>query len=204
MELIGQSSSSANLNKSYFTNRQDRYMHFKAQPLFAQYCFDFLQTVAKFSFCLFPKSASIDMSPYSSIQNDYILFWPDSNTHPHRINDKARQAIMAFQSSRQVVSQIQLKSNEYSFRPEHQILVFPIIQAGQFGVREEETALELLFHSVNTAVKQGSRKRPSLVLTSGYFNLYKPYQKLILGSRNLDCRIVAASPKVGYHIPNNC
>jgi len=193
--------SSANLNKSYFTNRQDRYIHFKTQPLLAQYCFDFLQTIAKFSFCLFPKSTSLSMSPHSIIRDGYILFWPDPNTHPHCINDKAQYAITTFQLSRLVASQIQLKNNEDSSRSEHRILVFPIIQAGQFGVREEEMILELLIRSVNRAVKLVSRRRPLLVLTSGYFSLYKPYEKLILGSRNLDCKIVTASPKVGHHIP---
>lgn len=187
--------SGANLNKSYFTNRQDRYLHFSAQPLLAQYCFDFLQTVAKFSFRLLPVSADHAISPFSIAKDSYLLSWPDSNTHPHDINEKARQALVAFQSSRQVASQIQLGTNDDSFKSEQGILVFPVIQAGQFGIREEESILRLLFRSVNAAVKHGSRKRPLVDLTSGYFSLYQPYQKLILGSRNLDCRIVAASPK---------
>lgn len=56
--------------------------------------------------------------------------------------------------------------------------------------------LQTLFRRVNAVAKQGSRKRPFFELTSGYFSLYQPYQKIILGSRSVDCRIVAASPKV--------
>ena len=40
------------------------------------------------------------------------------------------------------------------------------------------------------------KRRPLLDLTSGYFSLYTPYQNLILNATNLDCRIVASSPKV--------
>ncbi|KXN81217.1 CDP-diacylglycerol--glycerol-3-phosphate 3-phosphatidyltransferase, mitochondrial [Leucoagaricus sp. SymC.cos] len=168
--------SGANLNQSYFTDRQDRYLHFSDQPLLAQYCFDFLRTVAKFSFRLLPISTPNATTPHSILKDDYILSWPDNETHPHHIHAKAKDALLKFQSSRRV-------------------LLFPIIQAGQFDIREEELTLQSLFRSVNVTIKKGSRKRPLFDLTSGYFSLYQPYQKLILGNRNLDVRIVAASPK---------
>lgn len=146
------------------------------------------------------------MTPHSCTRDGYILQWPDPDTHPHHLGVKAKNALVEFQSSRHAASLIQLQANEESFKSDQQILIFPIIQAGQFGIREEETTLQSLFRHVSASVKQGPRKRPLFDLTSGYFSLYHPYQKLILGARNVDCRIVAASPKVNldiYYTPRN-
>lgn len=136
------------------------------------------------------------MTPHSYVRDDYILQWLDPDTHPHCINEKAKDALIKFQTSRQVASQIRLDANGDSFKSDQRVMIFPIIQAGQFAIREEEITLQLLFRHVNAAARQGSRKRPLFDLTSGYFSLYQLYQRLILGSRNVDCRIVAASPKV--------
>ena len=78
--------------------------------------------------------------------------------------------------------------------PAGKTLVIPVIQAGQFNIREEESVFQLLFRHLGKLTTQ----RPILDLTSGYFSLYKPYQDLILQVPNLDCRIVAASPKVMF------
>ena len=72
------------------------------------------------------------------------------------------------------------------------VKLLPIIQAGQFNVREEEATMELLFEYI-----RGAQTRPRMNLTSGYFNLYKPYQKYLLDTNNMDCTVIAASPKVG-------
>ncbi len=136
------------------------------------------------------------MTPHSCVRDGYVLQWPDPDTHPHHLNEKAKNALVEFQSSRHAASQIQLQTNEESFKSDQQVLFFPILQAGQFDIREEETTLQSLFRHVGASAKQASRKRPLFNLTSGYFSLYWPYQKLILGTRNVDCHIVAASPKV--------
>jgi CDP-diacylglycerol--glycerol-3-phosphate 3-phosphatidyltransferase len=73
------------------------------------------------------------------------------------------------------------------------VTLFPLIQAGQFNIRDEETTLKMLFEHLDA---QSKGARPLLDLTSGYFGLYKEYRNLILRSSNVDCRIVAASPKV--------
>lgn len=96
-----------------------------------------------------------------------------------------REALQAFQTS---FVQPQPESSD------EEVLVFPLIQGGQFGIREEENALGLLFKHVQSSTSATS-SRPLLDLTSGYFSLYQPYQKMILSSPNLDCRIVAASPQ---------
>jgi CDP-diacylglycerol--glycerol-3-phosphate 3-phosphatidyltransferase len=172
---------SANLNKSYFTNRQDRYIHFKDQPVLADYCFSFLKTVATFSYQLLPPT-----SPAS----DYRLSWPDAHTSPYDIQESARKALSTLQSSIPSV----LESAKVN---KDDVLVFPIIQAGQFNIREEEQCLSLLFNHLSAQQNMPPLK-PLIDLTSGYFALYKQFQDHILQS-TFDCRIVVASPKVLYY-----
>ncbi|KAG6877516.1 hypothetical protein C0993_006466 [Termitomyces sp. T159_Od127] len=184
--------SGANLNKSYFTNRQDRYIHFANQPKLAQYCFDFLQTVSGFSYQLSTKPGA---GPHSYQQENYFLEWSDPQTHPHEIHLKAQEAITAFQSAKRTTHGIQLSAEEGSVSTSDHVLLFPVIQAGQFNIREEESALSLLFRTLNAPEGQLAGKHLPLVdLTSGYFGLYEKYQTLVL-ENNVATRIVAASPK---------
>ena len=70
--------------------------------------------------------------------------------------------------------------------------------SGQFGLREEEPALAMLFSHLSQEHdgKVGDDYGGKLMdLTSGYFGLYKDYRDLVLRA-NLRCRIIAASPKV--------
>lgn len=150
-----------------------------------------MDTVTKFSYQLLPNPASdfSRSSPHSYSREDYTLSWPDSDTHPHHINKKAEKAF----------SQLQ-KLYRQPFRDNNTMpaagntFIIPIIQAGQFNIREEESIFQLLFRHLGELTTQ----RPMMNLTSGYFSLYKPYQNLILQAPNLDCRIVAASPKVNF------
>jgi CDP-diacylglycerol---glycerol-3-phosphate 3-phosphatidyltransferase len=217
------------LNKSYFTNRQDRYIHFSAQPALAQYCFEFLKTFSTLSYSLLPftassSSQSTTTSSYSYHHEDYTLHWPDPHTHPHHIHRKAEIAISAFQAAHRkktvpstpassdeshLSQDLDLTTPTQSKTNDKKVLLFPVIQAGQFNIREEESALALLFrglinhNSADPSVKSTAEtpkpqphSRPLVDLTSGYFGLYKPYQDLILASPGVDCRVVAASPKV--------
>ncbi|KAG9318744.1 hypothetical protein JVU11DRAFT_843 [Chiua virens] len=82
--------SGANLNKSYFTNRQDRYLHFTAQPTLADYCFSFLQIISSFSYNIVSEPG-ID-SP--------IIQWPDPSVQPWKIHSKVHDALSQFQAAR--------------------------------------------------------------------------------------------------------
>ena len=191
---------SANLNTSYFSDRQDRYLQFTAQPRFADYCFAFLQASSTFSYTLQP-------SPKSS--KDYVTIWPDADTHPHAIENKAQRALLSLQKVHRHASTASLvTSAEKSWSDgsggEHDVLVFPVIQAGQFDIREEERCLSLLFRELSaqqrfTMPRTPSYDGPLVDLTSGYFALYKPYQTAIINS-GLACRILAASPKVSVSV----
>ncbi|KAJ6620069.1 hypothetical protein B0H10DRAFT_2175788 [Mycena sp. CBHHK59/15] len=180
--------SGANLNKSYFTDRQDRYIHFTNQQNLSQYCFDFIEAVSTVSFELQPPVSSAPIGPYSFRDGGYEISWPTPELHPHEIHNKAELALSTLQATYH-------KSAPEPFDPT-KVLMFPLIQAGQFNIRDEEHTLKLLFDHVNaiseTPTAQG---RPLFDLTSGYFGLYEEYQILILRSSNVDCRIVAASPK---------
>ncbi|GBE81880.1 hypothetical protein BKA93DRAFT_743850 [Sparassis latifolia] len=192
--------SGANLNTSYFSNRQDRYLRFTAQPQLAGYCFDFLQHASGFSYSLLP-------SPLS--KEEYTLQWPDEHTHPHYIETKAQRSLRSFQNSHlaespqllddQLASTSSLEKIDVEKLNVNQpdVLVFPVIQAGLFDIREEEDSLALLFDELGTHTPTSTSPSyggPLMDLTSGYFGLYKPYQDLVLRS-GVACRILAASPK---------
>ncbi|KAI0665236.1 hypothetical protein C8Q70DRAFT_904383 [Cubamyces menziesii] len=186
--------SGANLNTSYFSNRQDRYLQFTEQPGLAQYCFAFLQAASTFSYSLLPSSTSSE---------DYALSWPDTSTHPHRIEAKAQQALTTFQKVQRLAHPAPFASSMGVERMQekngHDVFIFPVIQAGQFDIREEERCLDMLFCELDAqrwphAPAPSTYDGPLVDLTSGYFALYEPYQRAMIGS-NLTCRILAASPK---------
>jgi CDP-diacylglycerol--glycerol-3-phosphate 3-phosphatidyltransferase len=134
--------------------------------------------------------------PTSLSAKGYCLEWPDSNTHPHHIESKAEKALAELQASYMLQSTIS-QPNPPDQAPSD-VFVFPIIQAGQFNIREEERCLSMLFDHLATHGTSESFQ-PSMDLTSGYFGLYQPYQDLILRS-SINCRIIAASPMVSPSI----
>ncbi|KIJ44309.1 hypothetical protein M422DRAFT_30456 [Sphaerobolus stellatus SS14] len=164
--------SGANLNKSYFTNRQDRYLHFTASGALASYCFDFLQLFSKVSYRLgIPEDSS----------RPYALHWPNNRVQQSNLGTPAAASITQFQASRQ----------RPSITAEYDTLLIPMIQAGYMNVREEEICMASLFSFISNL--EGASK--SIVdLTSGYFALHKPYQDYLISSPAIS-RIIAAGPR---------
>lgn len=154
-----------------------------------------MEIVTPFSYKLTPTVPSsplyIQLGPHSYSNEDYTLHWPDPNTHPHYFHSAAEKAFSQFQNLHHARAKQAISNNPVTFG--RTPLLIPIIQAGQFNVREEESTIQLLFR---TLIKGSRNGRPLLDLTSGYFSLYTPYQDLVLNTPNVDCRIVAASPKV--------
>ena len=179
----------ANLNTSYFTNRQDRYVQLTGQRELADYCFSFLERAATFSFALLPSTSDGDR---------YILHWPHKDLHPHHFEKMAETTLKTFQETQRnnaLEKSAPLISSE-SQDSGADVLVMPIIQAGQFNIREEEQCLDMLFkHLAESSTPLSRYERPLVDLTSGYFGLYKPYQDLIIDAP-VASRILAASPKV--------
>jgi CDP-diacylglycerol--glycerol-3-phosphate 3-phosphatidyltransferase len=157
------------LNKSYFTNRQDRYVHFKSQKL-ADYCASFIETASGFSYRL----AAPSTSP------SYELVWPGS-THPHQFHANANDRLKALQDQYR---------HQTPNVTDGEVLMFPIMQLGQFDVREESSFFAMLFDQLSKASGQ-----PVVDLTSGYFGLAPEYRKLVVDSK-VDVKLLCASPKV--------
>jgi CDP-diacylglycerol--glycerol-3-phosphate 3-phosphatidyltransferase len=177
------------LNKSYFTDRQDRYLLFSSAPDLSNYCFDFLKTVSSFSYKLLPSSTSDNVSASP------VLHWPHESIHPHHIEPQARLALSGLQRHYNVNS----ANIHEQLQREDSVVIFPVIQAGQFNIREEEECLRQLFGHFGAGNSRDATFdfRPLLDLTSGYFGLFKSYKDLILRSR-IPTRIICASPKVGF------
>ena len=172
----------ANLNASYFSNRQDRYLHFASESSLADYCFEFLKTVSTFSYKILA-SDSQSTAPSTPI-------WTHSSVHPHNFEAKAETAFKTFQAAHTNPRRLSPSSSE------DETLILPVIQGGQFNIREEERGMSTLFKHLSQVLATSSDPKPVVNLTSGYFGLYEPYQDLILKS-GISTKILCASPLVG-------
>ncbi|CAE6439224.1 unnamed protein product [Rhizoctonia solani] len=165
--------SGANLNSSYFTNRQDRYIRFTRSPHLADYLAHLMRVFAGYS-------SDLRVAPESSL--GYILDWPRRDSTEFTFGALAKKELEIFQAGARKESPIDNVNN--------QVIVLPMVQSGVLGIREEELCLQSLFDLLDSGKLPGT----TLVdITSGYFALYGPYQDRTLASKAA-YRIVAASP----------
>lgn len=165
------------MNSSYFTDRQDRYLHFDKQPTLTNYMIDFTKTMSSFTHRLHPVEG-VSTGPES-----YRTSWSNQQVGPTSFEATAQSTLQALQE------RWRLKHHEAG---EGDTTLFPIIQSGVLGMREEERIIGTLFDTLFS-----SQTHSTVDLTSGYFGLYAPYKQAILASpNNVKWRIVAAAPKV--------
>ena len=129
-----------------------------------------------------------------------MLHWPHVSTHPHHIESQARVALSSLQRHYNVKSD----NIHDQLQREDSVVIFPVIQAGQFNIREEEECLRQLFHYFGPADSRDPALDfyPLLNLTSGYFGLLESYKNQILHS-HIPTRILCASPKVRFPVPSD-
>jgi CDP-diacylglycerol--glycerol-3-phosphate 3-phosphatidyltransferase len=162
---------SANLNTSYFTNRQDRYIHLRGQCSLANYCSDFLQIASR---------ASHTLQPPTHPSEEYQLCPPTTSLE---------DSFELYEELSSNLSSLQASYRSKGAATKSEVELLPIVQSGPLFIAEEETALATLFESLYND--------PNAVfdLTSGYFGLYEDYQQYVLKSK-AKWRILAANPKV--------
>ncbi len=157
-------------------DRQDRYTWFKNCPQLTDYFAELVHTVASHSFTLNPqgfteKPAAVAVDPLSS-----------------------RTAAQQFRTSlsQSVTELIQALASKCNHEEElndagNDTLVFPLLQMGYYGIRQDEEYIEQLFRDLSDGERQ--------CLASGYFNLPPKYVEAILQGRG-HTDILAASPQV--------
>lgn len=167
------------MNSSYFTDRQDRYLHFNKQPTLTNYMVDFTKTISAFTHRLHPVEG-VPTGPES-----YRTSWSNQQVGPTSFEATAQSTLQALQE--------RWRSKHHEGR-EGDTVLFPIVQSGVLGIREEERIIGTLFDTLSSSTTQAT-----VDLTSGYFGLYAPYKQAVLASSNdVKWHIVAASPKVGW------
>nr|XP_018267092.1 CDP-diacylglycerol-glycerol-3-phosphate 3-phosphatidyltransferase [Kwoniella dejecticola CBS 10117]OBR89250.1 CDP-diacylglycerol-glycerol-3-phosphate 3-phosphatidyltransferase [Kwoniella dejecticola CBS 10117] len=194
--------SGANLASSYFTNRQDRYIHFKQNPSLLSYLTSLTRLFTQYSYLLH-HSPPAHISP-TAPPSTASLIWPSASIHPRRFSTHALATLTAFQNSWKA------SNANRSRRVDIDTWFWPVIQSGVLGIKEEEKTLVKVWNAVRRSFEheqsENSKDRSQVSekkqiqngvkvdLTSGYFGLYKEYKKQVLDSpANVD--VIAASPK---------
>lgn len=141
-----------------------------------------MRAASTFSYRLSPPSTS----------GAYDLHWSNPQ-HPHRFHKSAQEALNALQS---------IYRSRMTINEEDDVLIYPVIQAGQFELREEVETVTTLFQNLSVSTWASwmyNTPGPVVDLTSGYFGLSDTYRRLVIES-DVDCRIIAASPQVRFLI----
>ena len=186
--------SGANLSTEYFQHRQDRYILFKNCKDLCDYFHSIVTTVSSFSFLLQPNGdeALPSSCPHHPFTGNHKLF-------AKHVCDSLTKVIKSSGNNMSLSNSTASLSNaNFSKTPPHgfentffhstdnyDTLVYPSIQFGFVGVRQDEYLTDKLLETFT----QGSY----VCFTSGYFNITEAYSSKILKSF-ADFDIVTASP----------
>lgn len=168
--------SSANLSCDYFVNRQDRYVLFKDSKELADFFADTVHTTLAHSYTLNAEGSTNIPSAFSV---DPLSSRKAARVFKSSLCKAIRNLFTP--SPKKTPSQFEEHSSEFD------TIVYPLVQIGFCGVRQDETVTERLLSS--------SKGGDSIYLASGYFNLPPTYSKAILQSKGT-FNILAASPQV--------
>ena len=164
---------SANLNKSYFDNRQDRYLKLNQSNQLCQFFVDIIETVAKQSFKVEPsRSQPIFLGKYHPYEGDNTRYRHDvekdlsSLMNNYRTNHPKPQSLS-----------------------DDQVLIVPLIQMGVFNLNyDRDFNVYLYSHLPNNS---------KLLLATSYFNMTHEYEKELIDRKRSDTMIslLTASPQ---------
>ncbi|XP_022916685.1 CDP-diacylglycerol--glycerol-3-phosphate 3-phosphatidyltransferase, mitochondrial [Onthophagus taurus] len=161
--------SGANLSKDYFTNRQDRYFVIENKNICDFYC-GLVKCVQAFSLKL-DKLNNIGLNtgwtqlPYEGSKNKFI--------------QQAGALIQKFLNDTKEEQNYQLKNG-------YDTWVYPLVQMGQLGVKQDAFVTECLLANAPTSTK--------LYIATGYFNLTHRYMQTIIYNSNAQCKLLMAHP----------
>lgn len=169
--------SGANLSSDYFSDRQDRYYHFKSKDL-SDYYFKIQSTVGSLSYKLV----------HSNNESKFKLIWPSTNT----LDDPVKNWRAFIDGSSKILGK--LLEHKHSVKPELQgrlTYVYPVSQFTPLfnkdndGSTEKKSVLTLLDYANDPKIKWS--------FTAGYFNMLPEIKKKLLDSNSKGV-VITASP----------
>ena len=182
----------ANLAHDYFTNRQDRYVLFKNSPQLADYFSSLAYILCDHSFQIDADNVShvptaTNTNPLSSLEQTTAYKQSLHNC----VSELSRHT---FQTNNLCSGVTDNKMNpDFSWKelcssiPGADTLIFPLLQMGQYGIRQDELVTRHLL--------SGATEGDNVHLATGYFNPPTEYVDAILTSKG-HYRLLAAAPEV--------
>jgi len=164
--------SGANLNKTYFVNRQDRYLQLKDSPDICQFFIDIIDVVAQNSF----RVKSGQLTP---------IFM--GKHHPYEGNN-SKYRLDVEESLTKLMKTYQNKYRKPNDLASDQALVVPLIQMGMFNIHNDRDFNIYLYSHLPMQSK--------LYLATSYFNMTDEYAKELVDNKRSDTIIslLTASP----------
>lgn len=171
--------SGANLSRDYFTNRQDRYMVFKSQPL-TDYFFDIHVAVSFLSYKVEPRPGT---------KAGFALVWPHSpNNIPQPTEDPATFVSIA---TKQLSKLLKYRTvTEFEDVPSA-TYVYPISQFTPVMSPDQSTE----FPVISRVLSMLGSDKFNWTLTAGYFNVHPSFRAKLLETRPENATIITASPE---------
>ncbi|UJR15015.1 hypothetical protein I4U23_001992 [Adineta vaga] len=165
--------SGANLNKSYFDNRQDRYLKLQDSPDLCQFFIDIIETVAKQSF-------KVEVN-----QPEPIFL---GKNHPYE-GDNNQYRLDVENDLTSLMKTYQIRFPKPQSLSDDQALIVPLIQMGMFNINHDRDFNIYLYSHLPIESK--------LYLATSYFNMTQEYAKELIDNKRKDTTIslLTASPQ---------
>lgn len=158
--------SGANLSHIYFTNRQDRYIHFKNQPELVDFLFKIFKAIQKLS-------VEIDEN-----NQEYFNSLDPLNSDLKLWKQQAQELFNPILNYRSKLQN--LTGND--------ILIFPTLQAAQLGIQHDSKIMMRLLN-------EGAFGNAPLFISTAYFNMEEKMKQSLMGSKNSFVSMLIANEK---------
>lgn len=164
---------SANLNKSYFDNRQDRYLKLSQSSELCQFFVDIMQTVAQQSFKVqFDQPEPIFLGKH----------------HPYE-GDNAQYRLDMEHDLTTLMKSYQSRFPRPASLSDDQALIVPLVQMGMFNINNDR--------DFNIHLYSHLPRDSKLYLATSYFNMTEEYARELIDRKRPDTTIslLTASPQ---------
>lgn len=198
--------SGANLAASYFTNRQDRYIHLASHPSLLSYLASITRLVSDYSYKVVPHARPGELGEHGVLlppgsppitvgkrgaftASGPGALWRERSLSPRGWAGHANATFGAFQQAWRASNGVRMRDAAANGAD---TWFWPVLQAGVLNLGEEERAMAAVWAAIRKAHKAG--EKVEVDLTSGYFGLYAAYKRAVVDSP-APVRVIAASPK---------